>query len=401
VIEPVLRKRDIAVWSACFVVVCALLAATRFASRDPDSALYATLAARASQEPLARWIAPEWLGLWNNTGLFQEHPAGILWLPAALARAGYPASQAAYVVGAGMALACLLLFARLANAVAGHGAARATLVLLQLVPVAFVFRIRSNHEYPMLLCLLVLLPALDGVRRSWWWSLAMAVAVTAALLVKSAFVAIVLLGAAIWVLVNPLRAPGSAARVWIALAGATACAAMAAVAYDAAYLHVTGTTFWSGYWQRQLGPVAATAPQGGPLPLLSHAGFYLAHLAWLSAPWGIALVGLAAWWRWRGGAAWSVLPDPLRRSVVFALAFAVAGIALLSPSGRLAERYLFSPFYVSAAVGLAAACHAWPIIPRGVAWLDRRVPALPALLWLTLMVLRLGLGPLLPRPRFW
>ena len=39
-----------------------------------------------------------------------------------------------------------------------------------------------------------------------------------------------------------------------------------------------------------------------------------------------------------------------------------------------------------------------------VPWLvptDRRIPALPALLWLVLMVGRLGFGPLLPRPRFW
>ncbi len=389
------------VWSVCVVVVCVLLAAAQFVSRDPDSAAYATLAARAAQEPVARWIAPEWGGIWNNTGLFQEHPAGILWLPAGLARAGYPADQAAYAVGIGVALACLLLLARLTNAVAGHGAARAALVLLQLIPVAFVFRIRSNHEYPMLLCLLVLLLALDGVRRSWWWSVVIAVAVTAALLIKGVFVALVLLGGATWAFVNPLRTPGSATRPWVALAGATACAALVAVAYDAAYAQVTGTTFWSGYWGRQLGPVAAAAPQGGPLSLLSHAGFYLAHLVWLSAPWGMALVGLAVWWSWTGRAAWAALPDTLRRSVVFAMAFAVAGIALLSPSSRFAERYLFSPFYVSAAVGLAAACHAWPAIPRGIATLDRRVPALPALLWLTLMVLRLGLGPLLPRPRFW
>jgi len=50
---------------------------------------------------------------------------------------------------------------------------------------------------------------------------------------------------------------------------------------------------------------------------------------------------------------------------------------------------------------VAAACYAWPAVPAFVARLDRRIPALPALLWLVLIVARLGLGPLLPRPRFW
>jgi len=81
-------------------------------------------------------------------------------------------------------------------------AGRAALVLLQLVPAAFVFRVRANHEYPMLLCLLAALVALDGVRRSWVWLPAVAAAITAALLIKGVFVAIVLLGGALAVSVG-------------------------------------------------------------------------------------------------------------------------------------------------------------------------------------------------------
>ena len=46
--------------------------------------------------------------------------------------------------------------------------ARAALVLLQLMPVAFLFRIRANHEYLMLVGLLVTLVGLEKVRQSWW-----------------------------------------------------------------------------------------------------------------------------------------------------------------------------------------------------------------------------------------
>ncbi len=46
--------------------------------------------------------------------------------------------------------------------------ARAALVLLQFMPVAFLFRIRANHEYLMLVGLLVTLVGVEKVRRSWW-----------------------------------------------------------------------------------------------------------------------------------------------------------------------------------------------------------------------------------------
>jgi hypothetical protein len=86
--------------------------------------------------------------------------------------------------------------------------------------------------------------------------------------------------------------------------------------------------------------------------------------------------------------------------VVFTVLFDTCVIALLSPSSRFAERYVFSPVFFSAAIGLAAACQVWPRLPLSLGWFDRRVPVLPVLVWLTLIVLRLGFGPLLPRPRF-
>jgi hypothetical protein len=333
--------------------------------------------------------------------LWHEHPAGIYALPLLLASAGYPSDQAAYAVGVALGLVCLFLLGRMVADLSTRAAGRAALLLLQLVPAAFVFRIRSNHEYPMLLCLLVACLALDRVRHSWSWAVVVAAAVTAALFIKGAFVAIVLLGAGVWTLVNPMRSPGSMIRPALALAGSMACAAAAAFGYEAIYRRETGGPFWTIYWQHQVGPVASGASAAGPLTLISHAFFYVAHLAWLAAPWGAVLIALALWWRLEARAEWKALPARFQSGVLFALLFAGAAITLLSPSGRYAERYLFSPILVSAAVGIMVACRRWPAIPYYVARLEQRVPALPALLWLVLAVGRLGLGPLLPRPRFW
>ena len=398
--NPLVRQREAAVWAGALLLVWALIASTGFVSRDPDSAFYAEMSARLSRVDAAHVIAPEWGGLWNGAGLWQEHPVGIYLLPIALAKLGYPAAQAAYAVGIAAALACLLLLARLARA-AEPSAGRSALVLLQLVPAAFVFRVRANQEYPMLLCLLVTLVALDGVRRSWTWSLAVAGGVIAALLVKGVFVAILLLGAGLWILLNPLRAPGSMRRPALALAGAMAAAVAAAVVYDQLYVQATGSTFWAGYWRRQLGPVADAAPAAGIFDPASRTFFYMAHLAWLSAPWGVALVVIVTGWLSKARAGWKAQPETVRRTALFAIRFGGIAIFVLSLSGRFAERYLFSPIFVTAAIGVAMACRAWPQIPVTVAQIERRVPFLPVLVWLVLIAGRLGLGPLLPRPRFW
>jgi hypothetical protein len=397
---PLLPRRELAAWTVALLAVWALLPATGFTSRDPDSAFYAVMSARLANGPLAGVIAPEWGGLWNGSGLWQEHPVGIYLLPITLATLGFPDAQAAYAVGIAMGLACLLLLARLARA-AEPSAGRSALVLLQLVPAAFVFRVRANQEYPMLLCLLVVLLALDGVRRSWAWSVVVAAALIAALLVKGVFVALVFLGAGVWVLVNPLRAPGPMGRPLVALAGAVVAMVGAALVYDRLYEQAAGTTFWAGYWRRQLGPVADAAPGAGVFALVYRAFFYFAHLAWLSAPWGAALVVVVGGWMTRARETWRSQPEALRGAPVFALAFAAAAIVLLSPSGRFAERYLFSPIFVAAAIGVAVACRTWPAIPVTVAQIERRIPFLPVVIWVVLIVGRLGLGPLLPRPRFW
>src|SRR5713101_5250597 len=102
--RPLLSSRERAIWIVCFVFVTAVLVASRFSSSDPDSALYASISAKLSAQPIARWIAPEWWGLWpeaHQTGYFREHPAGLFLIPAALGRLGIPAEQTAYVFGVG------------------------------------------------------------------------------------------------------------------------------------------------------------------------------------------------------------------------------------------------------------------------------------------------------------
>jgi 4-amino-4-deoxy-L-arabinose transferase-like glycosyltransferase len=393
-----LSAREALLWTVGFLLVSTIIVGTDFSSADPDSALYAGIAERLSQEPIARWVAPEWWGFWpeaNMTGLFREHPAGVFWVPAALAAlTGLPAVQGAYVSGALAGLLSLVLLGVLVDRIGSRADARAVLVLLQLMPVAFIFRIRANHEYPMLLCLLLVIVGLDGLKRSRWQWVLVAAGITGGLLIKGVFVSLILLAAALWLVADPLRTGHGIRRQWTGLLAAIGLAALVAVAYDLLYVGATGETFWAAYWARQLGPITIMSPWQDAAAVASRLVFYLTRLLWHPAPWSIALV----WLGLRRFGAWRDLPIGERRGLAVALAFVVLSIVVLVLPSRYAERYAFSATFVVGVLGAIAARRAWPSLAEAISRLDRTVPALPAAVWTLLAVARLGLGPYLPRP---
>jgi 4-amino-4-deoxy-L-arabinose transferase-like glycosyltransferase len=398
---PLTRARtDAFFWTIAFLAVAAVIVGSGFTSEDPDSALYAQISDRMSREPVARWVAPEWWGFWPEaqmTGLFREHPAGLFWLPAALGRAGIPPMQAAYVVGVGAGLGALLLIGAVIARLTSADDGRAAIVLLQLMPVAFIFRIRANHEYPMLLALALTLAGLSAVARSWRWAPLVALGLTMGLLVKGVFVVIVIAAAALWVAVNPAAEPRARTRAVVALAAGALVAVAAALLYDWQYVRATGERFWTAYWQRQLGPLDIATPVEGGSALLSNVGFYATRLLWHPAPWSFAL--LLGLWRWRSapGDAWRALPVAARHGLVFSVGFAAATVVILAPASRFAERYVFSATYAVGAAGAVVAYRLWPRLRAALLRADAAVPGFPAFVWLALMLLRLTVGSLLPR----
>jgi 4-amino-4-deoxy-L-arabinose transferase-like glycosyltransferase len=388
-----LSSRERFAWLVGFALIAALIIATRFESHDADSVRYATLSSVLSTLPVVRWIAPEWWGLTGDnplTGYFQEHPAGLFFVPAFLGRIGVPPDQAPYIFGVGVALCALLLLGQLIGRVTTRDEGRAALVLLQIMPVAFVFRVRDNHEYPMLLCLLATLIGLSRVSRSWAWSGAVVFGIAGALLIKGVFVAQILLGAALWILVNPTK--GSRPRQIAACAAAVIVSAGVAWAYDLWYVNVTGESFWRAYWGRQIGTLEVTTPFGRARDFAEHLFFYVALLIYHPAPWTLALA-----WAAFGRRAAAALTTLERDALRFAMLFSAASVIVLSFASRFAERYAFSSTYVLAAAGVVAAWRLWPVVPRAVARLDRAVPALPVVVWVVLVGSRLLLGQWLPR----
>lgn len=396
----------IVAWAAAWLVTAALVAATGYASRDPDSRLYAGISAHLGQEPVARWIAPEWGGLWGSTGLFCENPAGIFVLPAAAVRLGYPAGQAAYAMTALYEVCAFALIGLVAAAFVPRREAAALTWILQLLPIALVFHVRANHEYAVLAGTLLSLYATEQSRTRSRWIPGMIAGFCAVLLTKGVFALAVPVACAIWLVAR--SRPGE--RSWRAWAGVVAmpfAGVLVTWGYEAAYVRVAGQSFLDVYVARQL-PESALVGGASILRAGYNALWYFGRIVWYAFPWSVPAIAMAG--RAIGRGCWRPRPDEgqhgpaesgIRRheGAWFALVSALVLTLGLSLAHRKADRYLFAVYFLVAAVGAVAGV-------RRVAWLQRVVerldrPWVPAAVFVGLFVIRLMTTGVLPEFTFW
>lgn len=399
--------RELASWAVALVVTWTALAVLGYSARDPDSRLYAEIAARTAAAPLSRWIAPEFPPGWYMRGPFREHPAGLFAPPAALARLGYPAPQAAYALNVLYQILALALAVRLAATVAAGPEARALGWLLQLLPIAFTFRIRANHEAAVLLCLLCALLGTERARSRPWWAILTALGLVGLLLVKGLLAVFGPVLCAFWLLARGLTAsrPGPSDRgAWLGLAASVAAIGVAAAVYEWFYLQATGEPFWSAYATRQLG-VAAVADSGARLTRCAYnLVWYLGRVLWFPFPWSLTL--LAAAWRLRatgGSAADSAATgrdSGTRAGALFVVATVALYVGVFSLSDRRADRYIFPAYYAVGAGGAVAALGASSRFRRIAGHLDR--PWVPAAVFVVAFLLHLAGGCLgIPTIKVW
>ena len=369
----------------------AVLAGLGYRAQDADSRLYAEIAVGLSRGPGERWIAPEWPPGWYMQGHFREHPVGIHLLPAVLARLGYPAAQAAYAVNGAYQVLTLVLLVRLASTIVGATEARALAWLVQLLPIAFIYRIRANHEPAVVLCLLLALVGTEGARTRRRDAALIAAGLVGLLLVKGVLAALGPLACALWLLARHVTAPDPAPSLrpaWTALAFASAVMVLATVLYEIAYRGVTGESFWGPYLGQQLGMAAVPRSASLVADKARNLVWYLGRVLWFPFPWSLIVLV----------AAWAGRSEPrgadARAGLLFVAGLTVLYVGLFSLSDRRADRYIFPVYYAVGAAGILAAQRTWPRLRGLVTRLDERVPLGPVLLWALLFVLHLLGGPL-------
>jgi 4-amino-4-deoxy-L-arabinose transferase-like glycosyltransferase len=401
------RRTSVVAWALVLAAAWVALAALHYRTRDADSRLYSEIAARMSDAPAAGWIAPDFPPNWFMSGPFREHPVGLFVPAAALARLGYPAPQAAYALNALYQVLTIVLLQRLAAAVVPGLEARALGWLVQLLPIAFTFRVRANHEQAVLLCLVAALLGTERARSRSRWTLLTVVALASLVLVKGVLAVFGPVLCAVWLLARRFTSSGPARdrAAWLGLAAGVAVMGLTAAVYEHLYRAATGQPFWSFYLARQLG-VAANAAEGTSLlAKLYTLVWYLGRVVWFPFPWSLALV-IAVW---RGRRIWSRPRPPWRlegldggvlAGAMFAVATTVLYVGLFSLSDRRADRYLFPAYYAVGAAGGVAALRASTALSRIAGALDR--PWVPAAVWAVAFAAHVLAGRLgLPTVKVW
>jgi 4-amino-4-deoxy-L-arabinose transferase-like glycosyltransferase len=402
------RRPGLVAWAIVLAAGCLALVALGYRARDADSRLYAEMAARMSEAPAAGWIAPDFPPGWYMDGRFREHPVGLFVPAAALARLGYAAPQAAYALNALYQVLTIVLLQRLAAALVPGLEARALGWLIQLLPIAFTFRIRANHEQAVVLCLIAALYGIERARARPRWALLTGAALVGLLLVKGVLAVFGPVLCALWLLVRRAMAPGprpSDRGAWLGLAAGVAAMGVTAGVYEQLYRQATGEPFWSFYLARQLGVAAAAGEGTGLAAKARNLVWYLGRVLWFPFPWSLTLL-LAAWHArrlpLRPGSAGDAEPPATGAFAggLFAIATVVLYVGLFSLSDRRADRYIFPAYYAVGAAGGVAAVRASGRLRRLAAAIDR--PWVPPAVWALLFAAHLVAGRLgVPTVKVW
>ena len=377
-------SRGALAWVLALAAGWAALAAVDYRARDPDSRLYAEISARMAGAPAPGWIAPDFPPGWYISGPFREHPAGLFFPAAALGALGYPPAQAAYAMNAVYQVLGIVLLQRLAATLVPGLEARALGWLIQLLPIAFTFRIRANHEAALLLFLLAALYGTERARRRSRWALLTVAGLVGLLLVKGILAVFGPALCVLWLVARRLtseRGEASARGAGLGIVAGVAAMAAAAAAYELLYREATGEPFWCFYVARQLGVATATGAASGLIGKLYNLVFYVGRLLWFAFPWSVLLV--VAFWRRRvqsGSAAEAARPDAgAHAGALFTAAVVALYVGLFSLSERHADRYIFPAYYAVGAAGGVAALRMFAPLRQLAARLDR--PWVPAAVW--------------------
>ena len=388
------RRGPLLAWAVVLAAGATALGALGYQARDADSRLYADISARMSAGGLAEWIAPDFPPGWYMAGPYREHPAGLFWPAALLARIGYPAGQAAYAVNMLYQAVSLVALQRLAMALVPGLEARALGWILQLLPIAFTFRIRANQEQAVLLCLVLALLGTEWSRERPRWAALTIVGLVGLLVVKGVLAVFGPALCALWLLTCRRASPAPASGgggAWLGLAAGVLAMAVAALAYDLLYREATGHPFWSFYLSRQLGVAAEAQSAAGLAQKAYNLVWYLGRVLWFPFPWSLAL--LAAAWHARRSLAKT-------EGALFVAGTVALYVLLFSLSDRRADRYIFPVYYAVGAAGAVAALRASTRLRRLAERLDR--PWVPAAFFAATFLLHLAAGRLgLPTIKIW
>jgi len=358
-----------------YIILCGFVIIFPYEYYDSDSSAYSSISQKLAFLPLSRWCAPEWGGHGGNLGYFQDHPPGILWLPAIFVRMGVPGPSAALCANFLYMFVSLYFIYLLASYFQGSLLGWSAVLAYTFTPIFLQYLVRANQEHPLNLAVVAGVYGFVRCQESWGYKALFIFSLILALLIKGMSGLTVSLAALIcWVILFRSRRT----LLFIILAHIIALAMMAL--FEFWYEQVTGgMPFWRNYFSIQLG--SAVAGGFNPFTKIYNFAWYLGRALWFPAPWVFFIFyGL---FRWVKG------DRSLIKSKFFLLSLgsAFSIIFWFSLFNRKADRYIF-PAYIFLALAGVFVLFKRKIKLRN--WLERKKRLLPVYHSLILIIITLA-----------
>ena len=377
------------IFSLTLIVLCLIVIVFPYEYRDSDSLCYSVISQRLASEPFSTWCAPQWWGHGGNQGLFREHPPGIFWLPALLARLGIKPNAAALCANFLYLLLSLYFIFKLAgrwgNSALGWGAVFG----LVLTPVFLQYLVRANQEHPLNLAVLAGVYGLarfQESRRGGWLFVA---ALVLAVLVKGVSVLLLsMLACLFWLIVARNK------KTFVLVVIGHLIILGVVVLFEIWYRGITHQSFWQSYYSIQ--SVRSLGGGFNPLHKAYNVAWYAGRVLVFAAPWIFFLLyELIVSKKKKLG----FFRDPFIR---FLLIGSLAVMVFFSLSDRKADRYIFPAYILLALAGVLVFLKVRPRVVDLLRRQERRLPAYLSLILVVLTFLRIFFHSHLYRfIRFW
>ena len=366
--------RIILLFFLTYIIICVFISIFPYEIHDSDSSAYSSIAQKLGHQPIIKWCAPEWWGHGDNVGLFQEHPPGVLWLPALFIRIGVPGHSAAHCANFFYIFLSFyfiyLLTSYFGGPILGWGAVFA----YTFTPIFLQYLIRANQELPLNLAVIAGIYGLVRCEESWKYKAIFAVSLVFSFFVKGISAVILpILALIYWIIFLRNR------RTFLFIILAHLCALAVMCLFELWYRLVTdGVSFWQIYTAIQWKYTVVSA--FNPFRKIYNFIWYLGRAIWFPAPWVFfVFYGI---YKWRKENI-PVLKDKFFKLSVISATIIILGFSLFD---RKADRYIFPAYSFLVLAGV------WVLFrlkPKIIQFLKKRKKLLPVYLSAILIIFTL------------
>lgn len=339
-------------WLGAFFIAAFVLSGTHFQSKSNDSKYYTNLVVRYHNQSWQKILTPTWgENFWgfNPDSYMRDQFPGQLILGVAITKLGVPAEQALHVIEMLLQILSLFLLVKISCHFISYETASVLFYGFMLIPLAFSYTIRANHEVGIMFFSFIALYAGLNLSFSIYWLIPIVLSTVMLLLIKGPFFIFGLSLAAIGYYFS--KGKFSSGRLVFTLGLSLFVVLLTAYSFEILFYNLTTQSFFSEFYKIQIEQRAMPTAQEHSFVFQKMLNFfyYFWHYLAYSLPWS-ALVCIIILKKGTQGKFISEMLEFLKLRLSQCLLCSAFLFALVfSLSDRIAGRYVFPGYYLFSA----------------------------------------------------